>query len=339
MNHQSNQHIVPLLMEQLSEIKPYPAGQRLLKLLCSALNDVSIYKDWKKIASGAYGTIFQCGTGLPEPKEVAIKLMSFPESIFDRCVLHDIFSEITCLEYFRLHSSVVNIYDFGVTNNDYFIVMKKYPLSLRAWRLKEEKPIKKYLQLFLKIFMSILQAVKILHANNVTHYDLKCDNILVDIADEVNPIDNLPEVKVTLADFGECKIFLNEDEEFDFKDRGTECVRAPEMLLLNRNARKESDTFDRRQKLGTTRISDVWSLGCLFYELLTGNFLFYNPNFAEFYTRVISDKEPVLTDKNTNELDNNIYIIDFLKYILVRKAPHRPTVDYVLKKCENLCSL
>jgi serine/threonine protein kinase len=143
MNHQSNQVIIPLIMEQMSEIKPYPAGQRLLKLLCSDLNDLSIYKDWKKLASGAYGTIFSCNTDLADPKDVAIKMMSFPESIFDRSVLHDIFSEITSMEYFRLNSCVVNIYDFGVWKNEYYIVMKKYESSLRTWRLKEDRPIKR----------------------------------------------------------------------------------------------------------------------------------------------------------------------------------------------------
>lgn len=120
--------------------------------------------------------------------------------------------------------------------------------------------------------MAVLQSVKTLHANNVTHYDLKCDNILLDVSDTISHADGLPEVTTTLADFGECRIFLNEDEEFDFKDRGTECIRSPEMLLLNRNAKKESDGYDRRKKGGTSRNSDVWSLGCLFYELLTGNF-------------------------------------------------------------------
>jgi len=57
--------------------------------------------------------------------------MNMPSTIYERCVLHDIFTEITCLESFRLEPSVVDIYDFGVTSNDYILVMKQYPVSLK----------------------------------------------------------------------------------------------------------------------------------------------------------------------------------------------------------------
>jgi len=138
MNHPSNQHILPFLLQKMAEIHPFPAGQRLLKLLTTAFNDMSIYNDKKKIGGGAYGTIFECNTNLAAPKTVALKETKFPNSIHDRCVLHDIFTEITCLEHFRLDPSVTDLYDYGVVDNGYIIVMKKYPSSLEDWRLKQE---------------------------------------------------------------------------------------------------------------------------------------------------------------------------------------------------------
>jgi hypothetical protein len=65
---------------------------------------------------------------------VALKETKFPNSIHDRCALRDIFTEITCLEYFRLDPTVTDIYDYGVTDSSYFIVMKRYPSSLKDWR-------------------------------------------------------------------------------------------------------------------------------------------------------------------------------------------------------------
>lgn len=35
-------------------------------------------------------------------------------------------------------------------------------------------------------------------------------------------------------------------------------------------------------------------------------------------------------------ISNNIYIIDFLKYILVRDPQHRPNIDSVLKRFEHI---
>lgn len=121
LNHPSNQHILPVLLSKMSEISPYPAGQRLLKLLVIIFSNMEIYSDAKKIATGAYGTVYQCSTNLAYPQTVALKQLSFPKSIYDRCVLHDIFTEITCLEYFRLESYVTDMYDYGVTDTDYVI--------------------------------------------------------------------------------------------------------------------------------------------------------------------------------------------------------------------------
>lgn len=132
-----NQDIVPALLEMMEQVSPPLAGQRLLKLLCPSLFDLSLYgggQGWRKIAEGAYGVVYEVDSGMAEPKTVAIKQMQLPQSIFDRCVLHDIFTEITCLEEFRLEPCVTDLYDYGVDKQNYYIVMKKYSGSLREWR-------------------------------------------------------------------------------------------------------------------------------------------------------------------------------------------------------------
>ena len=88
----------------METLNPPLAGQRLLKLLCPSLFDLSLYNDgkgWVKLAEGAYGVVYEVNLNVVEPRTVAIKKMSLPKSIFDRCVLHDIFTEITCLEELR----------------------------------------------------------------------------------------------------------------------------------------------------------------------------------------------------------------------------------------------
>lgn len=97
LNHPSNKSIIPLLAENVSKIKPYLAGQRLLKLLSSSFTNLNQYQEWAKINAGAFGVVMTASTGLEEPAEVAVKQMNFPKSIYERCVLHDIFTEITCL--------------------------------------------------------------------------------------------------------------------------------------------------------------------------------------------------------------------------------------------------
>jgi len=55
-----------------------------------------------------------------------------------RCVLHGLFTELACMENFRLNPNVATVYDYGVTSTDYVIVMKKYQHSLKEWRLLQK---------------------------------------------------------------------------------------------------------------------------------------------------------------------------------------------------------
>jgi serine/threonine protein kinase len=341
MNHKSNRHIVPLILARMSDIKPYPAGQRLLKLLCTDLNDTSLYKGWKKMANGAYGTIYDCHTDLNYPQEVAVKVTTFKESIYDRCVLHDIFSEITCLEYFRLQPNITTLYDYGIHKGQYYIVMKKYSGSLKKWREMQTLPLEKNLGLYLKIFLKILTAITCLHNNNITHYDLKCDNVLIDAPEVITEFmdPNQVNFNIAIADFGECKIYLNEDEELDLQNRGTEYIKSPEMLNLTLNSKKDHENFDRRRTYGTSKASDIWSIGCLFYELLTGKFLFYDPDWIRFYSRVTSKDQELVNESNRRELGNDPMLIDFLTSVLVRSSMHRPSIDHVMCKFQQLFTL
>jgi len=78
-------------------------------------------------------------------------------------------------------------------------------------------------------------------------------------------------------------------------------------------------------------------LGCLLYEILTGDFLFYNPDLPlDLYIRLTAPNQPLLTQQKLEKIDNNAYIIDFLKFVLVKDPLHRPSIASVLKRFEHV---
>lgn len=52
-----------------------------------------------------------------------------------------------------------------------------------------------------------------------------------------------------------------------------------------------------------------------------------------------SHNEILLTEEQMNKIGNNVYAIDFLKYILVRDQQIRPNIDNVLKRFEHIHAL
>jgi len=60
--------------------------------------------------------------------------------------------------------------------------MKKYSCSLGEWRRGQGDSIdvfKNNLGLYVSIYNKVLRSLKTIHSHNVTHYDLKCDNVLI----------------------------------------------------------------------------------------------------------------------------------------------------------------
>ncbi len=108
------------------------------------------------------------------------------------------------------------------------------------------------LDLFASYSISIIQALEYVHQNNIIHLDLKPENIL---CDEVQK-------SVKLLDFGESlsNINLNKSLKRNIQTIGTASYLAPEQTGLS------NQTLDER--------SDLYSLGIIFYEMLTGKLPF-----------------------------------------------------------------
>ena len=160
------------------------------------------------------------------------------------------------------HPGIVRLYDFDHDRDQLFMVMEYVQgRGLDSW-IREMGPFR--LELALDVFQQVLAAVQAAHEHGVVHRDLKPANILISA-----------QGKVKVLDFGVAKL-LDEAPELTAEGFtvGTPQYMAPEQL--------RGDPVDAR--------ADVYSLGCVLYEMLNGEPPFVGPTSAIMHAHVF---EPV----------------------------------------------
>jgi len=367
LNHGANSSMLPWLFQQADTIGSI-GGFCVLKLLCGTAMHRWMYTNWTRVAGGQFGTVYRCNVQLSADGTIAVKQIPKQNNIQDRCVFFDVFSEVVCLDTLRFQGHVCQLYDYGADETGYWIVMKYYSTTLKKWRDSLRGSIADNLPAMLAVYRQVLQAMAVMHRHGIVHYDLKCDNIMIDL-DKANqnggvlsaavastaagageegraeaPMavevvggqvaqDSAPQVAV--ADFGESRMMESPDE-LDMRNRGTEIIKCPEMLELEKFGKKDSNVHDRRKHVGTNASADIWSLGCLLFELLAGRYLFQDDDFGTFWARITGrmqgTDQDVVSDANVERLEGCTPLVEFIRYMLVREPQHRPTISAVLRR-------
>ena len=160
------------------------------------------------------------------------------------------------------HPNIVNVYDVGVAEGRHYIVMEYVPGRTLKERIKEEVvlPVPEALRIAGQIASALAQA----HAAGLVHCDIKPHNILV-----------MPDGTVKVADFGIARAVTESTMTYNDSVMGSVHYFSPE------------------QASGTTITpkSDVYSLGIVLYEMLTGHVPF-DGNTAVSIARRHLDEEP-----------------------------------------------
>lgn len=194
------------------------------------------------IGKGGMGAVYRARQpGLD--RQVAVKIL--PTQVARDPAFAERFSrEARSLARFS-HPHIVTIYDFGETGGLFYIAME-FVAGKNLRQLLQTGPLDQ--TRLLRIVAQVCDALQYAHEAGVVHRDIKPENILLDARDQVK-----------IADFGLAKLArlgstpgsLTGSREV----MGTVYYMAPEQLQRNVEV-------DRR--------ADIYSLGVVFYEMLTG---------------------------------------------------------------------
>ena len=173
------------------------------------------------------------------------------------------------------HDNIVDVFDFGLSNeNNFYLTMELLEgLSLKQL-IKRKARIEQ--ELFLNIVSQIIEGLCHAHKNEILHRDVKPSNIMLISKGE-------EKYQVKLVDFGVAK-FIDERKAVytDFGDNIG--PNTPEDQALTRTGTFIGSPYyvSPEQALGKKidQRADIYSVGCLMFEALTGSVPFKDDDLA-----------------------------------------------------------
>jgi serine/threonine-protein kinase len=213
--------------------------------------EVSKYRLLAPIASGGMGIVWRAERVDGQfSQSVAIKLIKRGMDSSD--ILHRFRNERQLLANLR-HPNIARLLDGGATDDSRPFLVMEYVDGVPIDQYCADRNLDVAARL--RLFQSVCRAVHAAHTNLIVHRDLKPANILV-------TTDGEPK----LLDFGIAKVL-------DPGGSSTASVTATDLRLLT--PRYASPEQIRGEAITTA--SDVYSLGVLLYELLTGRSPYASP--------------------------------------------------------------
>ncbi len=215
------------------------------------MNQIREYKIKNKIGEGGMGEVY-----LAEDenlgRQVAIKMLA-PE-LMRNAELVERFKQEARLQASLIHPNIVALYTFFMHENMLYMVME-YAQGITLKEVIKQKG-KLDESTAKHLMLQILEGVGFAHQLGIVHRDLKPSNIMVS-----------KDGKIKIMDFGIAKVLGDRGMTKTGTKMGTLCYMSPEQV-------KAEKDIDQR--------TDIYSLGIIYYEMLTGKVPFNTDTESDF---------------------------------------------------------
>jgi serine/threonine protein kinase len=233
-----------------------------------------LYTVRELIGTGGMANVYKAVVGpggpVPEGTVVAVKVLR-QELMHDPDLVRRFKNESKAISLLN-HPNIVKVYDVSVSENLQYIVME-YVDGMTLREYLNERGGKLTSRETVHFISQILKALDHAHRNGVVHRDIKPQNIML--------LDN---GQLRMMDFGIARISRAENQLTGGKAMGSVHYISPEQ------AKGDETDFT----------SDIYSVGVMMYEMLSGHLPFDADDVVEVAIKQISDKPQSLQELAPN---------------------------------------
>ena len=221
-------------------------------------------------ALAAWGRVYKVIDRVLENEVVVLKFIH-PHLVDDQSLIKRFRHEVLIARKLS-HRHIVTVYDFGSSDDGYTYLSMEYVEGVSLGeRLRDPNAKPFSFDNIVKVLLSVAKGLSYAHQENVIHRDLKPDNIMI-------RSDGL----VQITDFGLAQAVRSNNELTKTGEVvGSLCYMSPEQIV--------KDQLDTR--------SDIYSLGIIAFELLTGERPYYSESWYQLAKMQLEDPFPSISQK------------------------------------------
>jgi serine/threonine protein kinase/Flp pilus assembly protein TadD len=275
------------------------------------------YKLLEQIGEGGFGVVFMAEQQQPIHRTVALKILK--PGMDTRQVIARFEAERQALALMD-HPNIAKVLDAGQTSGGrpYFVMDLVKGLPITEFCDQSQLTTNKRLELF----VSVCQAVQHAHQKGIIHRDIKPSNVLVTLHD------GTPVPKI--IDFGIAKVLGQQLTDKSLHTGFAQLIGTPLYMAPEQAALSNADVDTR---------SDIYSLGVLLYELLTGTTPLDKERLREAdfdeVCRIIREEEPPKPSTRISTLGQAATTISTQRKSEPKQLSRllRGELDWIVMKC------